>query len=123
MFKRLATRDTLHGSRPNLGHRDPNGRIVPTPFDVSDKGASTKRCAGKKNDNLTYTYIVDRRSRYIDMFSSIGLQRRAKARKLAVRAPTAAPGWRGGAAGGATGGRIIEHFRFISHQNWSQMRH
>ena len=49
-FQRLATRDTLHGSRPNLRQREPDGRIVPTPPDVSDKGASTKRCArrGKK---------------------------------------------------------------------------
>ena len=44
-FKKLATRDTLHGSRPNLRQRDPDGRIVLTPSDVSDKGASTKRCA------------------------------------------------------------------------------
>ena len=46
--KRLATRDTQHGSRPNLRQRDPNGRIVPTPPDVSDKGSNTKRCARKK---------------------------------------------------------------------------
>ena len=38
----FATRDTLHGSRPNLGQRDPKVRTVPTPSDVSDKGASTK---------------------------------------------------------------------------------
>ena len=57
-FKRLATRDTLHGSRPNLRQRDPKGRIVPTPSDVSDEGTSTKRCAGRriKNGNYTYTY-------------------------------------------------------------------
>ena len=41
-LKWLATRDTLHGSRPNLEQRDPKVRIVPTPSDVSDKGASTK---------------------------------------------------------------------------------
>ena len=41
-FKRVATRDTLHGSRPNLRQREPDGRIVPIPPDVSDKGASTK---------------------------------------------------------------------------------
>ena len=46
-FKRLATRDTLHGSRPNLQQRDPNGRIMTTPSDVSDK--STKRCARRWN--------------------------------------------------------------------------
>ena len=45
---RLATRDTLHGSRQNLRQREPDGRIVPTPPDVSDKGASTKRCAQRK---------------------------------------------------------------------------
>ena len=57
-FQRLATRDTLHGSRPNLRQREPDGRIVPTPPDVSDKGAGTKRCAQrkKKNHNYTYTY-------------------------------------------------------------------
>ena len=55
-FKRLATRDTLHGSRPNLRQRDPNGRIVPTPPNVSYKGVSTKRCARrKKNHNDTHT--------------------------------------------------------------------
>ena len=42
-FKRLATRDTLHGSRPNLRQRVPNGRIVPTPPTVSNEDASTKR--------------------------------------------------------------------------------
>ena len=49
-FKRLATRDTLHGSRPNLRQRDPDGRIVPTPSSVSDKGegASTKTCVRRK---------------------------------------------------------------------------
>ena len=59
-FKRLATRDTLHGSRPNLQQREPDGRIVPTPPDVWDKGASTKRCARrkKKNHNYTYTYAL-----------------------------------------------------------------
>ena len=50
-FKRLGTRDTLHGSRPNLRQREPNGRIVPTPPDVSNKGASTKRCAQRKRKN------------------------------------------------------------------------
>ena len=54
-FKRLATCDTPHGSRPNLRQRDPIGRVVPTPSDVSDKGASTKRCARrKKNVNTRY---------------------------------------------------------------------
>ena len=47
-FKRRATRDTLHGSHRNLRQRDPNGRIVPTPSDVSDDVASTKRCAPLK---------------------------------------------------------------------------
>ena len=48
MFKRLATRDALHGSRPNLRQRDPGGRIVPTPSDATDQGASTKRCAPRE---------------------------------------------------------------------------
>ena len=52
-FKRLATRDTLHGSRPNLQQREPDGRIVPTPPDVWDKGTSTKRCARKKKKITT----------------------------------------------------------------------
>ena len=42
-FERLATRDTQHGSRPNLGQRDPNDRIVPTSTDDADKGASAKK--------------------------------------------------------------------------------
>ena len=29
-FKRLAARDTLNGSRPNLRQREPDGRILPT---------------------------------------------------------------------------------------------
>ena len=48
--KRLDTRDTLHESRPNLRQRDPNGRIVPTSPNVSDKGASTKRCVRRKKN-------------------------------------------------------------------------
>ena len=57
-FKRLATRDTLHESRPNLRQREPDGRIVPTPPDVSDKGASTKRCAQrKKKITIIHTHI------------------------------------------------------------------
>ena len=57
-FKRLATHDTLHGSRPNLRQREPDGRIVPIPPDVWDEGASTKRCARreKKSHNYTSTY-------------------------------------------------------------------
>ena len=57
-FKRLTTRDILHGSRQNLRQRDPDDRIVPAPSDVSDKGAGTKRCARrkKKQDNYMYTY-------------------------------------------------------------------
>ena len=53
-FKRLATRDTLHGSRPNLQQRHPNSQIVPTPPYISDKGASTKRCVRKKKKNDNY---------------------------------------------------------------------
>ena len=47
-FKRHATLDTLHGSRPNLRHRGLDGRIVPTPSGLSDKGASTKRHARRR---------------------------------------------------------------------------
>ena len=52
-FKRLAKRDTVNGSRPNHRQRESDGRIVPTPLNVWDKGASTKRCARrtKKNHN------------------------------------------------------------------------
>ena len=62
---RLATRDTLHGSRPNLRQRELDGRIVPTPPDVSGKGASKKRCARResKNHNYIYTY-----TRYLVFF-------------------------------------------------------
>ena len=42
-FKSLAIRDTLHGSRPNLRHRDRDGRIMLTPLNGSDKGSSRKR--------------------------------------------------------------------------------
>ena len=59
-FKRLATRDTMHGLCPNLQQRGPNGRIVPTPSEVSDTGASTEKRAPKnKNGNYTNTYITD----------------------------------------------------------------
>ena len=51
-FKGLITRDTLHGSRANLRQRDPNGRIVPAPSDVSDKGASTESCARRKKNDI-----------------------------------------------------------------------
>ena len=56
-FKMLATRDTLHGSRPNLQQREPDGRIVPTPPDVWDKGANTKRCARRKK-KITIIHIT-----------------------------------------------------------------
>ena len=69
-LKRFATRDTLHGSRPNLRQRDRMGRIVPTPSDGSDNGGSKKRCARrKKNDNYTYMYI------YVYVFYSVGANR------------------------------------------------
>ena len=55
-FKRLTTRGTLHGSRPNLQQREPDGRIVPTPPDVWDKGANTKRCARRKK-KITIIHI------------------------------------------------------------------
>ena len=55
--KRLATRDTLHGSRPNLRQRDPDGLIVTTPSDFSDKGASTKRCARRKKKETIRLHI------------------------------------------------------------------
>ena len=61
-FKRLATRDTLHGSRPNLQQREPDGRIVPTPPDVWDKGANTKRCARRQKKIQLYIYICLRYS-------------------------------------------------------------
>ena len=58
--KRLATRDALHGSRPNLRRREPDGRVVPIPSDVSEKEASTKICARRKKQfhNYTYAYIA-----------------------------------------------------------------
>ena len=55
-FKRLAMRDTQHGSRPNLQQREPGGRIVPTPPDVWDKGASTKRCA-RRTKKITILHV------------------------------------------------------------------
>ena len=55
--KRLAMRDTQHGSRPNLPHRQPDGRLVPTPPDVWDKGASTKRCGRRQKKTQLYMYI------------------------------------------------------------------
>ena len=56
--KRLATRDTLHRSRLNLREHEPDGRIVPTPHDVSDKGASTKRRARKKKITIVHKHIT-----------------------------------------------------------------
>ena len=47
-LKRLATRDVLNGSRPNLRQREPDGRVLPTPTNVWDEGASTKRCARRE---------------------------------------------------------------------------
>ena len=63
-FKRLATRDTLHGSRPNPRQRDPDGRIVPTPSDVSGRGASTKRYARrtKKMKSIRVHTIIEKTS-------------------------------------------------------------
>ena len=49
-------RDTQHGSRPNLRRRDPKGRIVPTPSNVSDKGANTKKCV-RKNRHKGQSYV------------------------------------------------------------------
>ena len=48
MLEGLVTRDTLHRLGPNLEQRDPKVRIVPTPSDFSDKGASTKRYVRKQ---------------------------------------------------------------------------
>ena len=56
-FERLATRDTLHGSRPNLRRRDPKDRTVPPPLNVSGKGASTKRCVRKKKRGQLHVHI------------------------------------------------------------------
>ena len=56
-FKRLATPDTLHGSRPNLRQREPDGRIVPTPPDVRTKVRARRDVPkGKKKSHL-YIYI------------------------------------------------------------------
>ena len=71
-FKRLATRDILHGSRPNLRQRHPDGRIVPTLSDVSDKSARTKTCARRKTKNnnyaYTYTYMYMMDGSWVDGF-------------------------------------------------------
>ena len=61
-FTRLATRDTLHGSRPNL-RQGPNGRIAPTPPNVTDTLARARRDVpeGKKNAILRiHTYILQK---------------------------------------------------------------
>ena len=65
--KRLATRDTLHRSRPNIRQCDPNGRIAPTPSSVSDKGASMKRCARRKEERTIIRKV------YISCFHSLHL--------------------------------------------------
>ena len=52
-IQRPATRDTLHGLRPNLRQRDPKDRNVPIPPNVSDKGANTNRCVRKKKEKKT----------------------------------------------------------------------
>ena len=83
-FKRLATRDTLHGSRPNLRHCGLDGRILPTPSDLSDKGASTKRYARRKK-KMTIIRIhipllialfpsLSLRTIYVDVTAAVVLQ-------------------------------------------------
>ena len=54
--------------RAQTSGNGPNGRIVPTPPNVSDKGASTKRCVRrkKKNDSYTYTYSMIFRSMLVE---------------------------------------------------------
>ena len=60
-FLRLATRDTLHGSRPNLRQRDPKGVIVSTPPNVTAKGkvASTERCVRRKKMTIMPKHITE----------------------------------------------------------------
>ena len=57
-FNRLATRDTLHGSRPNLRQHEPDGRIVPTAPDVFGTKVRARRDVpeGIKKSQL-YIYI------------------------------------------------------------------
>ena len=44
---------------PKPPQREPDGRIVPTPPDVWDKGASTKRCVrGEKKITNIHTHIT-----------------------------------------------------------------
>ena len=43
---------------PTLQQREPDGRIVPTPPDVWDKGANTERCARKKKITVIHTHII-----------------------------------------------------------------
>ena len=52
---RLATLDTLHGSRPNLRQRDPDGRIVPTHLTFRMKVRARRDVPGKKGLFYVYT--------------------------------------------------------------------
>ena len=51
-FKRLATCDTLHGSRPNPRQRDSNGRIVLTPLTCGQRCEHEEMCPKKKKRKL-----------------------------------------------------------------------
>ena len=57
--KRLATRDTLNGSRPNLRQREPDGRIVPTPPTFGTKVRARRDVPeGRKNITIILIHII-----------------------------------------------------------------
>ena len=59
-FERLATHDTLNGSRPNLRQREPDGRIVPTPPNrLGQKCEHEEMCPKEKKHTHNYTYTYE----------------------------------------------------------------
>ena len=123
------------------GHSLPVGAERRQGGAVSLQGLRLGLCIGAADRYYIYR---DRRSRYHDIFSIYRLSRyiaspasaasprvqRASARrrsKLAVRAKSAPPGWRGGPAGGAAGGRKFGafslHFQSKCYQSCPQDRY
>ena len=51
-------RDTLHGSRPNLRQRDPDGRIVPTPPLASWTNVRARRNVSEEEKKYNFTYTT-----------------------------------------------------------------
>ena len=57
-FKRVATRDTLHGSRPNLQQREPDTVELCPPHPTFETKVPTRRDAPEGEKNHNYTYLI-----------------------------------------------------------------